>query len=73
MFLRLFVQRGLRLYMYMYVLCVSYWMPKRNRLLGNFERDDELEPDGVVCQTCGSGTLIDRRERVNVYGIEINT
>ena len=47
--------------------------PKRNRLLGDFERDDEPEADGVVCQICGSGTLIDRLERVNVYGIEINT
>ena len=40
--------------------------PKRNTLLGDFERDDEPEPDGAVCQICGLGTLIDRLERVNV-------
>ena len=47
--------------------------PKRNTLLGDFERDDEPEPDGAVCQICGLGTLIDRLEHVNPYGIEINT
>ena len=47
--------------------------PKRNTLVGDFERDHEPEPDGVVSQICGSGTLIDRLEHVNPYGIEINT